>query len=167
MKQTGMTLPELLIALALIAVLVTLTPAFKGMLDRLRLEAATRDLAIAIRYARTTAVVDQTGVTIKALEGDWGNGWVIFQDRYRSISRDDEKATFVKRELRNHVQIKGNGSMARYIHFSAQGFPKQKSGAFQAGSLLICSPKIETQSSRLILASGGRLRMSALKTGCP
>jgi len=166
MKKNGMTLPELLVALAVIAMLVALTPAFTSMLDRLRLESATRDLATAIRYARTTAVVEQTGVTIKALEGDWGNGWVIFQDLDRSISREDAGAILIKRKLGNRVQIKGNGSMARYIHFSAQGFPKQKSGAFQAGSLVVCSPRIETQSSKLILASGGRLRMSSMNTGC-
>ncbi|SDH86738.1 type IV fimbrial biogenesis protein FimT [Pseudomonas flavescens] len=167
MKQNGMTLPEVLIGLALVALLMSLMPAFAGMLDRHRLENTTRDLATAIRYARTRAVVEQTGVTIKALEDDWGNGWVIFQDRYRNISRDDAGPMFIERKLANRVQIQGNGSMARYIHFSAQGFPNQKSGAFQAGSLVVCSPRVETKSSKLILASGGRLRMSAMKTGCP
>ncbi|PZW63812.1 type IV fimbrial biogenesis protein FimT [Pseudomonas sp. URMO17WK12:I1] len=167
MKQNGMTLPELLLGVALVALLMSLLPAFTGMLERHRLENTTRDLAIAIRYARTTAVVEQTGVTIKALEDDWSNGWVIFLDRYRSLTRDDDAPVFTERKLANRVHIQGNGSMSRYIHFSAQGFPKQKSGAFQAGSLVVCSAKVETHSSKLILASGGRLRMSKLKTGCP
>lgn len=166
MKQNGMTLPELLLGVALVALLMSLLPAFKGMLERHRLENTARDLAIAIRYARTTAVVEQTGVTIKALEDDWSNGWVIFQNRYRSITRDDDASVFIERKLANQVQIQGNGSMSGYIHFSAQGFPEQKSGAFQAGSLVVCSAKVETHSSKLILASGGRLRVDKLENGC-
>lgn len=167
MKQNGLTLPELLIGLSLVGLLLSLTPAFIGLTDRHTLDNTARELATAIRYARTKAVVEHTGVTIKALDDDWGNGWVIFQDRHSTISMHEGETVFIERKLSNREQIQGNGSMARYIHFSAQGFPRQKSGAFQAGSLLVCSLRVQAQSLKLTIASGGRLRVSALETGCP
>jgi general secretion pathway protein H len=60
-SSRGFSLLELLVVLAIIGLLLTLTPlVFSGTIDRLRLESTARELASALRVTRARAISLQT-----------------------------------------------------------------------------------------------------------
>lgn len=89
-KQNGMTLIELLITIAVIAVSLALgLPAMSEFIKNNRLTGQTNSLVTAIQVARNEAVKRNTGTTICARNpgtgtcsggNDWTNGWLVFSD---------------------------------------------------------------------------------------
>ncbi len=97
----GFTVLELLVALAIVAVLAALaTPSFRDYLLNQKLRAAAVRLASDLRWARQSAV--GRGGRVVVCPGnenagcrdtpDWGSGWIVFHDRNgdRSLSTDEE-----------------------------------------------------------------------------
>ncbi|MES2605694.1 MAG: GspH/FimT family pseudopilin, partial [Pseudomonadota bacterium] len=83
----GLTLIELLIALAILAVLVNIaTPGFRDSKTRLEIDGALQDLVNAISMARSAAINENVMVTFcrspdgKLCKGGWENGSIIFTD---------------------------------------------------------------------------------------
>jgi prepilin-type N-terminal cleavage/methylation domain-containing protein len=82
--RKGFTLPEVLIALAILAILVSLAaPGMAGMMDRHRVATASRQLITDLQYAKTRAVTENTSYRVNF---DVGNG------RYR-VERSDGTST--------------------------------------------------------------------------
>jgi type IV fimbrial biogenesis protein FimT len=87
--QTGFTLVELMIALAVGITLLTIgIPAFNSLMTSNRTTAYTNDLIGALRLARSEAVKRGEGVTVCASNenynacdnANWQNGWLVFTD---------------------------------------------------------------------------------------
>ena len=79
--QTGLTLVELLIALAVVSVLLALAaPRFGTMTTANKVAATANALATDIAYTRNEAVTRNGAVTITAKAGDWSQGWQIIAD---------------------------------------------------------------------------------------
>ena len=84
MKSRGVTLVELLIVLLLAAILFSAAmPAMHGILQRLRLRAATNDLAAAIDLTRSQAIARGGKVMLAPLDPviGWRQGWAVFIDQ--------------------------------------------------------------------------------------
>ena len=96
-KMLGVTLVELLVVFALIALLSVIAfPSFNRLIDSTRVSTATGLLHNALLYTRTEAIKRNTNVTIcrsenadspapscaqgSALSG-WGTGWIVYVDR--------------------------------------------------------------------------------------
>ncbi|HEX8479394.1 MAG TPA: GspH/FimT family pseudopilin [Telluria sp.] len=84
MRQAGTTLLELLIVLAIAAILATLAmPGMHEMLQARRLDTAAVDLFGAIDLTRSQAIARGDKVQLVPLEPngvDWSQGWVVFMD---------------------------------------------------------------------------------------
>lgn len=80
----GMALLELLIVLAIAAVLIALAaPDMRALILRHRLDAAAADLFGAIDLTRSQAIARGSRVQLVPLEADgnnWSSGWVVFVD---------------------------------------------------------------------------------------
>jgi type IV fimbrial biogenesis protein FimT len=89
----GLTLVEILVTLAIVALLMTLAvPSFKPLLDRWRVRQAEGAVTDTIRLARTEAIKRGGNVvmekmanstdncTTAPLASDWGCGWRLFVD---------------------------------------------------------------------------------------
>lgn len=64
-RARGLTVIELIIVVALIAIVLTIAiPGFRDILERRRLEGAANELAIDLQYARTEAVSRQANVSL-------------------------------------------------------------------------------------------------------
>jgi len=94
LKQKGMTLLELLIVLAISALLVFLAaPNFQDSFQSNRGLTSARSFADYLKLARSTAVGRGTTVTVCPVQStgpvvcdrvtpyDWSNGWAVFVDR--------------------------------------------------------------------------------------
>jgi type IV fimbrial biogenesis protein FimT len=87
--HTGFTLVELMIALAVGIIILTIgIPAFNSVMTSNRTTAYTNDLVTTLRLARSEAVKRGEGVTVCASNADysacdnanWQNGWLVFTD---------------------------------------------------------------------------------------
>lgn len=86
-KQNGVTLIELMIAIAVLAVLLGIgIPSFQETIRTNRVAAITNDLVAALQFARSEAV--RRGVNVRVCPADdpanpaacganWNNGWIV------------------------------------------------------------------------------------------
>ena len=158
MRTPGFTLPELLIALAVVCVLFFSSNAIGSLLAKQRLDSSARELASTLRYARSKAVIAQANVTVLAINGRWSNGWQVFLDHNRNAQLDSNEVVLINRNSPLGLRASGNNPVASYVHYSAQGIPELVNGGFQAGSILFCSLDPELNSIKMILSSSGRVR---------
>ena len=94
----GVTLPELLVVLAIAAFLLMAgVPALGALLDRSRVAAATTAMAVSLANTRMRAVEGASPYTLCPSVGgqhcdpavDWSHGWIAFADLDRSGQRED------------------------------------------------------------------------------
>ncbi|WP_296943778.1 GspH/FimT family pseudopilin [uncultured Massilia sp.] len=80
----GFALPELLVVLAIAAVLLGIAaPDLRALVRTLQLKAAAGDLFGAINLARAQALARGRQVKLMPLDPagrDWSRGWIVFQD---------------------------------------------------------------------------------------
>lgn len=83
-RCSGFTLVELVIVLAVVAVMMSVAlPDLRQMIRSQQLKAAVSDLFGAIDLARSQAIARGRKVLLVPLEGatsDWSGGWVVFVD---------------------------------------------------------------------------------------
>ena len=81
-RQAGFTLIELMITLALAAILMTLAaPTFQRTLAMQKVTAASSDLLASILQARNEAITNNQQTIVQPLvETDWSRGWRIYVD---------------------------------------------------------------------------------------
>ncbi|MDX1654708.1 MAG: GspH/FimT family pseudopilin [Candidatus Competibacteraceae bacterium] len=77
-QQTGLTLIELTVTLAVMVTLVgTATPGFRSLLENNHLTAQANALHADLLYARAEAVRRAATVRVVARDGDWSQGWNV------------------------------------------------------------------------------------------
>ena len=86
-KLKGFTLTELLIVVAIISILATITaPSFSDFIDNTRLTSTMTQLTSDLNRARSEAIKRNSWVLVCARSSNtacgtnWGNGWLICQD---------------------------------------------------------------------------------------
>ncbi|MEE4301133.1 MAG: GspH/FimT family pseudopilin [Pseudomonadales bacterium] len=82
-QQHGLTLVELLVTLAVLAILVGVAfPGFQGLLERNNLATTSNALVLAINLARSEAVRTSGVMNLEAVDAstatnEWGPGWRV------------------------------------------------------------------------------------------
>jgi type IV fimbrial biogenesis protein FimT len=125
MKNRGFTLIELMITLAVMAILLSwAVPSFQEIIRQNRLTTDTNDLVTALNLARSEAIKRGRTVTVTPSGGDWGAGWTI-----ATTDSDGNAIT-----LRVGDGVSGSMSMtggAATFSFDASGFRNDGNGASQ------------------------------------
>ena len=152
MKQQGVTLIQMMFALAMAALLTQLgMPAYARLSDNLHRAAAARDLAQALRSARSHAQLQQQAVQVQALDSDWGKGWQVKLEHNQQVLREHR--------LSRPIRIAANSG--GQVKFSALGTLQN---SWRGATLEVCERSSATSQHRVVLASGGRI---SLRTGEP
>ncbi|MET3134634.1 type IV fimbrial biogenesis protein FimT [Oxalobacteraceae bacterium GrIS 1.11] len=92
MRRAGFTLTELMVALAIVAILLAAgLPNMSGMVARQQLRTAVNDLFSALNLTRSLAIARGERVIVMPSEPaglDWSLGWVVFVDKNDNLSLD-------------------------------------------------------------------------------
>ena len=152
MKQRGVTLIQMLSALAIAVLLTQLgMPAYARMSDDLHRAAAARDLAQALRSARSHAMLQSQPVLVQALDGNWGNGWRVVLEHNQQLLR----------EQRLSRPLKITSNRGEQFKFSALGVPMTLNNSWLGTTLEVCERSSASSRYQVVLASTGRVRLLA------
>lgn len=180
-KHRGFTLIELVITVAIAAILITLAvPSFSTMIKNNRRAAAVNELVVDINFARSEAVKRGSRVSLcrtsdyaaavpTCLAGSgWEQGWIVFDDE--DGNREPNSAADVLRShppLSNNITIRGStpsaDSLGNRIQYAASG----RLAAVGNGTLVLCDDRSAGPEAReVIVANTGRVRTSTGTTNC-
>jgi type IV fimbrial biogenesis protein FimT len=165
MRTNGFYLSELLVTLAVFAIVLCLCiPSFGAQIHKTQVKTATLALLNAIELARTRAVFANRRVTLAKLS-QWDQGWEVFVDTNNNGVRDGQETSLVQQEPLTGIRITANNPIKNYVSYLGSGESRNANGttagAFQAGTFKLC-PNTRGPGYKLILARGGRVRMSDL-----
>lgn len=178
-RSDGFTLLELMLVLAILALLTTLAaPSWRAFLASQHHSIAVNELMAALRYTRSEAVKSglrvtactRTGTAQKCGDSNWSDGWLVFIDGNSNGSReDDEKILRQHEALYLQVSATGNRKVRRYISYTPLGVTrrasgKRTSGSLQLGTLSICTRGF-TRGNKLVINRAGRVSKRR-KTNC-
>lgn len=160
------TLIELLTTLAIASILLgTGLPALIEMRHSQNLRMASTSLFQSALLARSESVKRNRPVLVKARNGNWNRGWIVFTDLNNNAEFEPDEPLLMEVDTPDGVTIKGNSPVARYLRYTPTGQSKRLGGAFQAGTLTICHSSGTQPVRRLVLGASGRLRSAVDKPG--
>lgn len=182
----GVTLIELLVGLALLAILMAIAvPSFRGTAASNRLSASAAEVANTMALARSEAIRRGGRVTVCksadgaacTLVGGWEQGWIVFVDTTRaganaSVDAGEVIVSRVGRQA-DGITILGTAALANYVSFAADGTVRTMAGAALAGGLRTCSTLASltdaARARRLDISAAGRLASSnpSVLATCP
>ncbi len=170
-KCTGVTLVELMITIAIAAILLAAgTPNLISILKKNKLEAQANDFVSGLNTARSEAVLRNVRATMchssngTSCGGEWEDGWLVFVDDGGTpgVVEAGEEIILVNDGF-DHAQytLRGNNNVDNRISFGAQGY----SLGFN-GQLILCFDEdsngtgdFDDQNARVaIISSSGRIR---------
>jgi type IV fimbrial biogenesis protein FimT len=169
--RSGLTLIELVIALAVASLLLSLAvPAFSSLMRQNRLVAATNELFTGIYLARTEAVKRGRRVTLcKSADqaacsatGGYDQGWIVFEDPNNNAQLDPGEALIQSRNGSSSATITGNSPVSSYVSYNPIGATRTASGALQMGTITVC---LAPDARRIIVSRAGRPRVERANCG--
>ena len=169
----GFTLVELLVTLAIAAILLTVAvPSMEEAALNGKLRSQSNAFLASLYLARSEAIKRNGRVVLCkssdgvdcAGSGGWEQGWIVFSDRNNDGNRAgdaDESIIDVHQPLARGFLLRGGGNVASYISFHDSGSTRLTSGAFQSGSLTLCrtQPTVSDQGKQIVLNAVGRARV--------
>ncbi|MDI5983514.1 GspH/FimT family pseudopilin [Halomonas sp. M4R5S39] len=166
-RQRGLTLIELVVAIAVLVILVTWAiPGFQNFTARNEVAAEVLRLKTALAMARNTAITRRTAISICASPGpaydtctfdNWGHDWVIVDGEVTEGVLAGNTVLSVL-EASDQVEVSFNRD-DRPIRFSAMGWSQGYNGTFN-----VCGK--HGASTSLVLNNAGRVRATAAPPSC-
>ena len=176
--SNGFTLLELLITIAITAIVVALAaPSFTDVLDDNILLTQTNQFATAINVARSEAVKRNGRVLICKRVGNqcatsnaanWEDGWIIFADSNDDNIVDSGEEISILDPLRTGYTLRSEND-TNWLAFSASGKASSDVAATFTGVVFrLCSPDQDTTTARsLDMNVAGRTQILRGATTCP
>jgi len=144
----------MMFALAMAALLTQLgMPAYARLSNDLHRAAAARDLAQALRSARSHAMLQSQPVIVRPLENDWGKGWLVQLEHNQQTLREHRLARSMRIIENTNGQVK----------FSALGMPVGQFGA----TLEVCETSPASDKYQVVISSEGRVDLRTVKVANP
>ena len=162
-NETGFTLVELIVVLAIIAIGLTIgAPSFSSMMVKSRLDAGARDLAVTLSHARSEAITRNTQVTVIPTGGLWSNDWTTITDDNGNGVLDGSDEVIAVREAKAGVSFgNSDGVYGAWAGYLPNGFGVGSNGD-GGGQLTVCpSPNSAPFSRQVTVTSTGRAVISS------
>ena len=179
MKQSGATLLELMVVLAIAGILLAIgVPAFAALVQSSRLSSATNELVASLHLARSEAIkgnsrvvmcISETGTSCAA-SGGWHQGWLMFHDVNDNAALDEGEAVILTRQaFPAGFRLTGNRWISNNIAYTPSGATRLISGVLQVGTFTLCNESDASGMARqVIVSSTGRPRtVRTTVAACP
>ncbi|WP_328188548.1 GspH/FimT family pseudopilin [Marinobacter sp. OP 3.4] len=162
-NQVGLTLVELVVAMAVMTILLTIAiPSASHLLEGTRTDSARNDLISLMGFARSSAIEHKTLVSLCSLtpegacELPWGDSLAVFIDRDGDGVRDEQDRVLrvLQFEPANWAHNYRTASRS-YFQWNTIGV---SNGA--PGSVSFCHPDIRENRFAVIVSFAGRIRAS-------
>lgn len=168
----GFTLIELMVTLAIVAVLMMVgVPSFVQFQRNSELTSQTNSLVAALNAARTEAMKRNTNAFVVpgGSANKWSDGWVVFADTDRSgVSYDATKdfTVLTQPAVPAYFKVSGTGTAKEtpsYVMYNSSGYPFSTAGAFGAVTITLerndlTGADLLEQTRRIKIAKTGRVR---------
>ncbi|MBN2700615.1 MAG: GspH/FimT family pseudopilin [Methylothermaceae bacterium] len=176
-KLSGFTLIELMVTVAMAAIVLTVgVPGFQTLVKNNRMTTATNSLVGAINLARSEAIKRGVRVTVCksadgaacATTGNWDQGWMVFTDPDSNATYDSGTETLlrVREAVEGNLSLTGNTNVANYISYVANGRSLLTGGGFQSGTITVCDDRGGNVGKNIVLSDTGRIRTET-GVSCP
>ncbi len=160
MHSRGFTLLELMVALAVFAILIGIAvPGFASMIDQQRMSTGLNNLGLSLSVTRQEAVRMNRTLTLAPLNGDWNQGWVIFVDKNNDGSVDAGETILRDVPPDARLRMHANKPVVKYVRFNGHGQTELLNGGFQAGTFRFCPSATGAEGRKLIVNQVGRWRV--------
>ncbi len=169
-RQRGFTLVELMITVAIAAIVLTLAvPSLEWTINANRLSAAANELVNALQTARMEAI-RRNRRTVVCLSGNAGaakpgcstvapNGWVTFVDADRNGNFGSGDTLLMTSTLTAPVQAAGSAAVAGKVVFRSDGLARDAADMLLDGVIDICiaTRRPATNVRHVAIGSGSRI----------
>lgn len=163
-SQHGFTAIELLVVVAIVAILAALAgPSFTPLIERWRVRDAAESLTSSMYFARSEAIKRGGGVAIDAT-GGWSSGWKVTHTQGGTTT--DLQLIFAPSKL---ALAQSNTKTKLFV--DRWGMMSETDGGAPAAMSFLLKPsgKTDTDSSaiRLCITGGGRIVQKQKGAACP
>ncbi|MNF87831.1 Type II transport protein GspH [compost metagenome] len=154
------SLIEMLFTLAIIGICFSFgAPALSQLVRSQQLQSASQELATSLVLARHESVMRGVAVLVDNQDGNWSTGWWVYADQNGNGRWDESDHLIRQIGLQpKGVVIKGNSPVRRYVRYTPTGRTSMASGAFQAGTLVLCRTDGKAPVRKLVINATGRVR---------
>lgn len=175
-QNLGFTLIELIVTLALAAILLTVgVPAFQEMIRNNRAATHANEFMSTLNFARSEAVKrgrrvvlckSQDGASCTT-DGTWDQGWIVFVDTDNDAAVDaGENIIRIFGALSGGNTLQGSTDVADYISYSPDGIARLTSGTSLAtNTQLTFGLCVSGKKNAIEISQTGRARVD--KITCP
>ena len=171
-KQNGLTVVELLIILAAIAVVAMISvPGSAVVLEHYRLKAASADLATSLNLAKAEAAMRNSTVKVCPSsngrfcrnDGDWNHGWLVFSDGNGDGTVQEIELIDAFDAPSQKVRVVAVGAVQQEAGFSVAGLMPANSA--DQGEFHVCHEGLNARSKVVRIDAEGWVDVSRTETG--
>lgn len=176
-KTAGFTLVELMITIAILAILLTVAiPSFSELIRNNQMVVQTDRFARDLNYARSEAIKlrQQVSICKSAIQTacqtgatNWEDGWIVFSDDNGdgSLNGADNRLR-VSGGLDDNFTLRVGGSFTNWVAYVASGTTRGSGGT--ADTYVVCRPNATAaESRRIVINIIGRVSVRAGTVACP
>ena len=167
-NRLGFTIVELMVSIAVAAVLVTLAvPSFGNLLERNQLAGNINNFVSSLTLARSEAIKRKQTVVLCAsndsdgctAESDYDQGWIVYVETAAIDSgrtENDETLLWVGEALPTNMSLRGNQNIEDRIVYRPTG------RSVANGSVFLCKDEDVNRARLLTIINSGRVHQAEL-----
>jgi len=168
--QKGFTIPELMMGIALFAIVVSYAvPSFDTLMKKQELNSKVGEFNTLLAYARTEAVSRAQSVIVCPADpdtdgclssADWSSAWRVFLDANRSGSQDaGDQLIRESGDYGHNVRLVADGTDPIVYNDAGESISERE--------IKLCIPSVESYGSRIVsIGFVGSTRVSKSSSGC-